>query len=132
MNFVKDFTTNALQVCKSTERTELIEISSDEEENKQQELYFENAKSFVDGNEVEGVEKTSEYCLPIIYEIMQQNTELSGSALKAFLELLKHRWWENFRMKYILNSIRNLRNGVAAYQSISTIISILPRWYSYK
>ena len=132
LNFLKDFTTNALQVYKNSERTELIEISSDDEDNKQQEIYLENAKSYVDGNEIDGANQMQDYGLSIIYEIAQQNGPLNAPALKALLELLKHRWCESFRMRYILNCIRNLRNGVAAYQSIATIISILPRWYSTK
>lgn len=127
LNFLKDFTTSALQVYKSSERTELIEISSDDEDNKQQDIYLDNAKSYVEGGHIDDPNQTPDYGLSIIYEIAHQNSQLSAAALKALLELLKHRCCEGFRMKYVLNCVRNLINGDAAYQSIATIISILPR-----
>lgn len=132
LNFVKDFTTNAFKVYKNSMSSELIEISSDEEDNKQQEYLLDNAKAAVESDAYSASDAVPEYGLPIIYEIMKQNSELGALALKAFLELLKHRCCDNLRMGYLLRCIKNLTTRSAVYQSLTTIITILPKCYSSK
>lgn len=133
LSFVKDFTMNACRVAKNVSRKELVELSSDgEEEEKQLEYFLENAKGIVSGEVTPPTENSSQYGLPIIYEIMQQDTELGSSALKAFIELLKFKCCDIFRMPYILKCIENLQKNVAVYQSLTVMIVILPKCFSNK
>jgi hypothetical protein len=129
VKFVKDFTIKALKVAKKGKSSkELVDISSDEnEENKSNEFYLENAKEIIDGTVPEPENETPEYGLPLLYGIIHKNSELGTHTLKEFIELFKIMHCHSFIPSYILKCIHNLQNGVHVYQSISIIISMFQR-----
>jgi hypothetical protein len=134
VNFVRDFTSNACRVAKQSVSKDLVELSSDgeEEEEKNNEYYLENAKGIVEGTVEPPKNSNSEYGLPILYELMQQNTELGSHAQKALLDILKYNYFNLFKMPYILKAIKNMRDGVAVHQSLNLIVTILPKTFSPK
>jgi hypothetical protein len=76
--------------------------SDDEEEEKHKDYVLENAKQIIDGEIEPPSDFGSGYGIPIIWQLLQQSTELGALALKAFIELMKYKCCEYFRPEYIL------------------------------
>lgn len=131
VKFVKEFTIKAFKVCKSANQKELIDVDSDnEEEGKTNQFYLDNAKGILDGTVEEPPFDIPQYGLPILFEILHQGNELGSQTRQAFIEMLKMRFSDSFRVSYILKCIKNLQNGVAVYQSLSIISSIFQKTFS--
>jgi hypothetical protein len=141
LSFVKDFTINACKIAKNHQNiknkenfksghaTNLIEISSDDEEEKTNEIYVERAKDIIDGKIEEPEKEIPEYGIPILYSLSLQGNELGSLALKSLIEILKPKTSNTFKMSYVLKAIKNLQKGTSIYQSLVIITSILPKCF---
>lgn len=133
VNFVKDFTLNACRSSKPSNARELVDLSSDdEEEEKNNEFYLQNAKEIIEGKVDPPQTDVGEYGIPILYELMKQPNELGSCALKAILEVLRYKYLDLYKMKYILNCIKNLQDGKHTHQSLTVITTILPKCFTSK
>ena len=132
LNFVKDFTMNACKVVKHSKSREIIDIDSDDEEEKLQEFYIQNAKGIVDGQKIPPNDFGSQYGIPIIWKLLHEPTELGMLALNAFLELIKCKYCTYLKMDYIMKCIKNLQDGEAVYQSLEIMTNVIPKRYSQK
>ena len=132
VNFVKEFTSNACRVSRSSPAANLVEVSSDDEEDKDIEFFVENAKQIVSGEIEEPKKSVPEYGLPIIFKLLEQSNDLGSTALKALIEILRYKHLDMFKISYILKSIKNLQDGKYVHQSLTIITSILPKCFNSK
>jgi hypothetical protein len=118
-------------VSKSSNDKELVELSSDnEEDGKTKQFYLDNAKGIVEGTVEEPPFEIPEYGLPILYKILHQGNALGSQTLQSFIEMLRMRYTDTFKASYILKCIKNMLDGVAVYQSLSIITGVFQKTFS--
>ena len=134
VKFVKEFTLKSFEVFRSENNSELAGINSDndEEESKINEFYIDNAKDIIEGTTAPPNAEVPEFGLPILFEILQQDSELGSNTLPMFIDLLKDSTSDSVKASYILKCIKNLVNGVNVYQSISIFTSIFNLALNYR
>lgn len=159
LNFVKDFTNNACRSAAPPSK-QLIDLSSDEEDEKHGEYFlksegrkkpdvserrgkgwlaevFENFCEHYKNKSSEDMEDLpphDQHCygIPRIYELTQQSSPLGTAALKALLEVLKDKSQDYFKCEYVFKSIENLQKGRYTYQSLTILTSVLPKCFPAK
>ena len=134
VKFVKEFTLKSFEVFRSIRGSELVDISSDndDEESKVNEFIVDNAKGIIEGNVAIPDSDMPEFGLPILFEILQQNSELGGHTLSEFIDLLKESTSDACKASYVLKCIKNMMEGTAVYQSISIFMSIFNLAFNYR
>ena len=134
VKFVKEFTLKSFDAYRNFRGSELDGINSDhdDEESKVNEFYVDNARSIIEGSVASPEVEIPEFGLPILFEILQQNSELGGHTLSEFIDLLKESTSDACKASYILKCIKNMMDGVAVYQSISIFMSIFNLAFNYR